>query len=94
MEILQNLGALPIYFLMFIVLYFFMIRPQLKQTKLHNELIANLKKDDKIIMRDGICGKIIDFIGENKIIIERIIFFIYFRLWKITLFYLKLDIHH
>jgi preprotein translocase subunit YajC len=47
-----------------------MIRPQVKQTKLHNELISNLKKGDKIIMRDGICGKIIDFIGENKILIE------------------------
>ena len=70
MEILQNLGALPIYFLMFIVLYIFMIRPQVKQTKLHNELISNLKKGDKIIMRDGLCGKILDFIGENKVLIE------------------------
>jgi len=47
-----------------------MIRPQVKQTKLHNELISNLKKGDKIIMRDGLCGKIIDFIGENKILLE------------------------
>ena len=70
MEILQNLGALPIYFLMFLILYFFMIRPQVKQTKLHNELISNLKKGDKIIMRDGLCGKIINFVGEDKILIE------------------------
>jgi len=47
-----------------------MIRPQVKQTKLHNELLSNLKKGDKIIMRDGLCGKIIDFIGKNKILIE------------------------
>ena len=47
-----------------------MIRPQVKQTKLHNELISNLKKGDKIIMRDGLCGKILDFIGENKVLIE------------------------
>lgn len=70
MEILQNLGALPIYFLMFVVLYFFMIRPQVKQTKEHNNLISNLKKGDKVIMRDGICGKIVDLIGENKLLIE------------------------
>ena len=70
MEILQNLGALPIYFLMFVVLYFFMIRPQVKQTKEHNSLISNLKKGDKVIMRDGICGKIVDLIGENKLLIE------------------------
>ena len=70
MEILQNLGALPIYFLMFVVLYFFMIRPQVKQTKEHNNLISNLKKGDKVVMRDGICGKIVDLIGENKLLIE------------------------
>ena len=70
MEILQILGALPIYFLMFVVLYFFMIRPQVKQTKLHNELISHLKKGDKVIMRDGICGKILDFSGDDKIILE------------------------
>ena len=70
MEILRNLGALPIYFLMFVVLYFFMIRPQVKQTKEHNNLISNLKKGDKVIMRDGICGKIVDLIVENKLLIE------------------------
>ena len=47
-----------------------MIRPQLKQTKLHNELISNLKKGDKIVMRDGLCAKITDFIGEDKLLLE------------------------
>ena len=70
MEILQNLGALPIYFLMFLILYFFMIRPQLKQTKLHNELISNLKKGDKIITRGGIYGKVDSFQGKNNSIVK------------------------
>ena len=70
MEILQNLGSLPIFFIMFIIIYFLMIRPQAKQRKNHEILIANLKKGDKVIMRDGICGKIIDLNGEDKILLE------------------------
>jgi len=70
MEILQNLGSLPIFFIMFIIIYFLMIRPQVNNQKKHSSLIDNLKKNDKVVMRDGICGKIIDFKGENKILLE------------------------
>ena len=70
MEILQNLGSLPIFFIMFIIIYFLMIRPQMNNQKKHSSMIDNLKKNDKVIMRDGICGKIIDFKGENKILLE------------------------
>ena len=47
-----------------------MIRPQVNNQKKHSSLIDNLKKNDKVVMRDGICGKIIDFKGENKILLE------------------------
>tara|TARA_B100001094_G_scaffold327007_1_gene384276 strand:- start:765 stop:1034 length:270 start_codon:yes stop_codon:yes gene_type:complete len=67
MEILQNLGSLPIFFLMFIIIYVLMIRPQVTQQKKHESLITNLKLNDKIIMRDGICGKIIEFIDKDRI---------------------------
>ena len=70
MEILQNLGSLPIFFIMFIIIYFLMIRPQLKQQKNHKVLINNLKKGDKIVTQTGICGIIIDFKGNNKVLIN------------------------
>ena len=66
MEILQQLGSLPIFVLMFVIIYFLMIRPQSLQQKKHRNLIENLKKGDKIITRGGIAGKIIDIIGKNK----------------------------
>ena len=70
MEILQNLGSLPIFFIMFIIIYFLMIRPQIKQQKNHKALIINLKKGDKIVTQAGICGIIIDFKGNNKVLIN------------------------
>ena len=66
MEILQKLGSLPIFILMFIIIYFLMIRPQSIQQKNHKLLLDNLKKGDKIITRGGISGKITDFIGKDN----------------------------
>tara|TARA_B000000475_G_C15807380_1_gene370117 strand:+ start:376 stop:651 length:276 start_codon:yes stop_codon:yes gene_type:complete len=69
MEILQKLGSLPIFLLMFVVIYFLMIRPQSVQQKNHQNMLSNLKKGDKILTRGGIIGKIIDFQGKNNNIV-------------------------
>ena len=66
MELLQQLGSLPIFILMFAVIYFLMIRPQSIQQKKHAELLQNLRKGDKVITRGGITGKITDIKGKNK----------------------------
>ncbi len=44
--------------LMFVVLYFLMIRPQMKKTKEHKALIAALAKGDEIITASGMAGRI------------------------------------
>jgi len=41
-----------------VVFYFLLIRPQQKKTKLHREMIGNLKKGDKIITTGGLHGRI------------------------------------
>ena len=66
MEILQKLGSLPIFLLMFVVIYFLMIRPQSVQQKNHQNMLSNFKKGDKVLTRGGIVGKIIDFQGKNN----------------------------
>ena len=70
MDILQKLGSLPIFLIMFIIIYFLMIRPQVNQQKAHSNLVKSLKKGDKIITRGGICGEIIDLHGKNKVVIS------------------------
>jgi preprotein translocase subunit YajC len=66
MEILQKLGSLPIFILMFIIIYFVMIRPQSIHQKKHQSLLLNLKKGDKVLTRGGIVGKVVDISGKNK----------------------------
>ncbi len=44
--------------IMFALMYFFLLRPQMKQQKEHRNMIDNLKKGDKIITNGGIWGEI------------------------------------
>ncbi len=50
---------LPI-ILMFVVVYFFMIAPQMKRQKNEKKFASELKKGDKIITKSGMHGKVID----------------------------------
>ena len=69
-NILQTLGPLPIYLLIFIIIYFIMIRPQVKQKKEHVVMLENLKKSDRVITRGGIIGIIKNIKGKNQDILE------------------------
>lgn len=51
------MGMLPI-ILMFVVLYFLMIRPQMKRQKEHRNLVAGLSKGDEVITAGGMLGKV------------------------------------
>lgn len=51
------MGMLPI-LLMFVVLYFLMIRPQMKRQKEHRNLVAALAKGDEVITAGGMLGKV------------------------------------
>ncbi len=52
------MGMLPIV-LMFVIFYFLLIRPQQKKAKEHKEMIANLKKGNKVVTSGGVFGTII-----------------------------------
>jgi preprotein translocase subunit YajC len=51
------MGLLPIV-LMFVILWFLMIRPQMKRQKEHKALVAGLGKGDEVITAGGLVGKI------------------------------------
>ena len=53
----------------FAIFYFLMIRPQQKQAKKHKEMLAALKKGDKVVTRGGMMGTIYS-IADNIITLE------------------------
>jgi len=60
-------GMLPIV-LMFVIMYFIMIRPQMKKAKEHKTMLESLQKGDEVIAV-GILGKI-DKITDNYVSVE------------------------
>lgn len=58
------IAALMPLILMFVIFYFLLIRPQQKKAKQHKELLANLKKGDKVITGGGMYGRIVEVDGD------------------------------
>ena len=53
--------------LIFVVFYFFLIRPQQKKVKDHKLMVENLKRGDKVITSGGIVGSIERIIDNDKV---------------------------
>ena len=62
-------SSLIMFGMIFAVMYFFMIRPQIKKQKLEREYRSALKKGDSVITIGGIHGKITD-VKEDAFVIE------------------------
>jgi len=59
------------FLLMFLVIYLFMIRPQMKKQKNEKQFQSTISKGSKIITTSGIHGKIVDIVeSDNTLIVE------------------------
>ena len=56
--------------LIFVIFYFFLIRPQQKKAKDHKIMVENLKRGDKVITSGGIVGKVDRIIDNEKVEVE------------------------
>ena len=57
------------FLLMFVVIYFFMIRPQQKRAKNEKEFESSLKVGDKIITKSGLHGKVSE-LADTTVVVE------------------------
>ena len=55
--------------LMFVLLYFLMIRPQSKRAKEHKAMLAGLQKGDEVVTAGGTLGKVTK-VGDNFVSVE------------------------
>ena len=56
--------------LIFVIFYFFLIRPQQKKAKEHKIMIENLKRGDKVVTSGGITGIVERVIDNDKVEVE------------------------
>jgi preprotein translocase subunit YajC len=56
--------------LIFIIMYFLIIRPQQKKAKEHNELVKNIRRGDTVITSSGLVGKVTKVVDDDQIEFE------------------------
>ncbi len=62
-------GFLPI-ILLFLVMYLFLIRPQMKRSKQEKQFATALAKGDKVITKSGMHGRVLELFEDGTCIIE------------------------
>lgn len=63
------LSSLPMMIAIIAVFYFLLIRPQQKEAKQHAQLVAGLKKGDRVVTGSGLHGRIYE-VGEKEVQLE------------------------
>ena len=53
--------------LIFVIFYFFLIRPQQKKVKEHKAMVSALKRGDEVVTAGGIVGRVERVLGDDKI---------------------------
>ena len=53
--------------LIFVIFYFFLIRPQQKKVKEHKLMVAALKRGDEVITSGGVIGRVERILGNDKL---------------------------
>jgi len=65
------LSFLPL-FLILLIMYFLIMRPQAKKQKERERMLASLKKGDKVVTIGGIHGKIMGFKNNDQVLVLKI----------------------
>ena len=56
--------------LIFVIMYFLILRPQQKRVKDHAELVKNLRRGDTIITSGGLVGKVTKVVDDDQVEME------------------------
>ena len=63
------MSILP-FLLIFVVMYFLIIRPQRAQMKRREELLKNIRRGDQVVTGGGIVGKVTKVVDDNELEVE------------------------
>ena len=56
--------------LIFVIMYFLILRPQQKKVKSHQEMVKNVRRGDTVVTNGGLIGKVTKVIDDDQIEIE------------------------
>jgi len=56
--------------LIFVIMYFLILRPQQKRVKQHSEMVKNVRKGDTVITSGGLVGRVTKVVDDDQVEIE------------------------
>ena len=56
--------------LIFVIMYFLILRPQQRRAKQHQEMVKNLRRGDTVITSGGLVGKVTKLVDDEQVEIE------------------------
>jgi preprotein translocase subunit YajC len=56
--------------LIFVIMYFLILRPQQKRVKTHQEMVKNLRRGDTVVTSGGLVGKVTKVVDDEQIEME------------------------
>jgi preprotein translocase subunit YajC len=63
------MSLLP-FVLIFVIMYFLILRPQQKRVKSHQEMVKNVRRGDTVITNGGLVGKVTKVVDDDQVEIE------------------------
>jgi preprotein translocase subunit YajC len=63
------MSLLP-FVLIFVIMYFLILRPQQRRVKQHQEMVKNVRRGDTVITSGGIIGKVTKVIDDEQVEVE------------------------
>lgn len=64
------LGSFVPLILIFVIMYFLLIRPQQKKVKDHRKMVEALRRGDRVVTQGGLIGKVTKVKEENEVEVE------------------------
>src|SRR5689334_14938804 len=58
------------FLLIFVIMYFLILRPQQKRMKAHQEMVKNVRRGDTVVTSGGLIGKVTKVIDDDQIEVE------------------------
>ena len=58
------------FILIFVIMYFLILRPQQKRVKAHQEMVKNVRRGDTVVTSGGLIGKVTKVIDDEQIEVE------------------------
>ena len=58
------------FILIFVIMYFLILRPQQKRVKQHAEMVKNIRRGDTVVTSGGLVGKVTKVVDDDQVEVE------------------------